>query len=489
MNARNQMQKGQERPFLYDVFICHASEDKDSVVRPLAEFLRRNHIEVWYDEFTLQIGDSIRRAVDRGLSRSRFGIVVFSRAFFSKEWPQYELDGLLEKEIVGREKVILPIWHEVDREYVARYSLSIAGRLAANTSTGISEVADQISKVVKPNGSPLILARDHLIDRGVNPPVITDKHWLNVIEASNNMLPFGAIPDESSMWGRWSFPLPPKDEDPNEWGNRLAWTYMQMAWVKEAEEIPITPLTPHKEVHSFIARNPGLLEICREFPKLLIEWAPQLTIPGFEGPLYETVESLYQQSSREGLERRKQNSSFGTANTLDGRTPLCDEELALRHPQFGMFDAVYVAEEYFHGGIFGPTTSPYEDADHLFWLLSKKSQWLPGKIRRFLLDGVANWSRWLWGTLGSEKGGEWPTCGLLAEKIRTMTRSSSGFKLTKKLEDDLDNRIIRSVEFLGLPESPNKLKQAFLSFDVINKTIAAEQEIRDKRRGRKKKRT
>ena len=86
---------------LYDVFVCHASEDKETFVRPLVQALRAEHIEVWYDEFTLTLGDSIRRAIDKGLRSSRFGIVVLSRAFFEKEWPQYELDGLADREIAG----------------------------------------------------------------------------------------------------------------------------------------------------------------------------------------------------------------------------------------------------------------------------------------------------------------------------------------------------------------------------------------------------
>ena len=55
---------------LHDVFICHASEDKDEFVRPLAEALKSHHLEVWYDEFTVDVGDSLREAIDRGsLSR------------------------------------------------------------------------------------------------------------------------------------------------------------------------------------------------------------------------------------------------------------------------------------------------------------------------------------------------------------------------------------------------------------------------------------
>lgn len=81
----------------FDVFICHASEDKDSLVRPLAHALRDRELSVWYDEFELRIGDSLRQKIDRGLARSHFGIVVLSTAFFGKGWANYELDGLVTR--------------------------------------------------------------------------------------------------------------------------------------------------------------------------------------------------------------------------------------------------------------------------------------------------------------------------------------------------------------------------------------------------------
>jgi TIR domain len=54
----------------WDVFISHASEDKEDFVRPLAESLSRSGLRVWYDEFTLKVGDSLRRSIDYGLDRS-----------------------------------------------------------------------------------------------------------------------------------------------------------------------------------------------------------------------------------------------------------------------------------------------------------------------------------------------------------------------------------------------------------------------------------
>lgn len=90
------------------MFISHASEDKDAIVRPLAEIHAKGGLKVWYDEFELKIGDSLRRKIDLGLAHSRFGIVVLSQAFFKKGWPNYELDGLVTRSISG-EQILLPI--------------------------------------------------------------------------------------------------------------------------------------------------------------------------------------------------------------------------------------------------------------------------------------------------------------------------------------------------------------------------------------------
>lgn len=133
----------------YDVFICHASEDKDEFVRPLAQQLQLFEIAVWYDEFTLKVGDSLRRSVDAGLAASRYGVVVLSGAFFAKQWPQYELDGLVAREMNGK-KVILPIWHKVTKDEVMAFSPSLVDKIALNSSLqSIEEIAEQISEVLR----------------------------------------------------------------------------------------------------------------------------------------------------------------------------------------------------------------------------------------------------------------------------------------------------------------------------------------------------
>ena len=91
--------------------MSHASEDKATVARPLADRLRTWGVTVWLDAFELKIGDSLRRKIDQGLGNSRFGVVILSRSFFGKGWTQYELDGLVTRAVSG-EQDLLPIWHD-----------------------------------------------------------------------------------------------------------------------------------------------------------------------------------------------------------------------------------------------------------------------------------------------------------------------------------------------------------------------------------------
>jgi hypothetical protein len=132
----------------YDVFISHASEDKDEVVRPLAIALQAEGLSVWYDEFEMKIGDSLRRKIDKGLANSRFGIVVLSKDFIKKGWTNYELDGIITK-VVSGEQIMLPIWHNITKQEVIDFSPSLADKLARNTSAyTVEEIATEIAEVI-----------------------------------------------------------------------------------------------------------------------------------------------------------------------------------------------------------------------------------------------------------------------------------------------------------------------------------------------------
>ncbi|MBX2848069.1 MAG: toll/interleukin-1 receptor domain-containing protein [Acidiferrobacterales bacterium] len=457
---------------LYDVFICHASEDKEEFVRPLAESLKDLNIEVWYDEFSLVLGDSLRRSIDLGLRQSRFGVVVLSPSFFSKNWTQYELDGLLDRELAGNDKVLLPVWFNLSADEVRSYSPSLAGRKAAVASNGLDSVLDQIVSVVNPQGSPLINARDLLLEHGVKPPVITDSYWLDVVEASNRLSASGAfIPDEQ-VWGRWSFPLPWKEGSAKNWGERLAWTAMQMDWTSDAERRFISPLTRPEKVIDFISCNAGLDMACQFYPALFAEYAPQLTIEGFGGHFEEVFEKAYLENCDKRMALAAKSPQFGSGLTTNQQPPLCDEEWIFRCPTFGNYEASSVACEYFTGGMHGPTVSPYEHADHLFWLLSHDSTWLPEKLHSKLLEGMLDWAVWHWSEIPTMEDRAIRSMALFRAMMEC-SKSGGEFVWSDTIEEDVRSRISSTIDRLGLEDSTGSILARFIENDCPIRHIAS----------------
>jgi len=136
----------------WDVFISHASEDKESVARPLRDALTGLGITVWLDEAQMRIGSSLRRKIDDGIRSSRFGIVVLSEAFFRKGWTNHELDGLVTRTVAG-EQSLLPIWHDLSAEQVRAFSPSLADKVALSTNQfSIEDIAEKIAAVVNHPG-------------------------------------------------------------------------------------------------------------------------------------------------------------------------------------------------------------------------------------------------------------------------------------------------------------------------------------------------
>ncbi len=134
----------------YNVFVAHASEDQETFVQPLVLALQGKGLEVWYSRSVLKVGDSLRRSIDAGLAASTFGIVVLSQHFFAKEWPNRELDGLVTRSVVEDRQLILPVWHNVTHADVARFSPTLADKVALSTEKlSIAEIAAQIVEVVR----------------------------------------------------------------------------------------------------------------------------------------------------------------------------------------------------------------------------------------------------------------------------------------------------------------------------------------------------
>ncbi|OFE14470.1 hypothetical protein BA895_11000 [Humibacillus sp. DSM 29435] len=132
-----------------DVFLSHASEDKDEIARPLRESLEARGVTVWFDELKIKVGQSIRQEIEAGIAGCRFGVVIVSPNFFAKQWTQAELDALFGKKMDSGENLVLPIWHHISKDEVQRHSPLLAGLLALNTAVStIDEIADSLVEVV-----------------------------------------------------------------------------------------------------------------------------------------------------------------------------------------------------------------------------------------------------------------------------------------------------------------------------------------------------
>lgn len=105
-------------------------------------------VRFWYDEFELRVGDSLRRSIDRGLASSQHGVVVLSRSFFRKNWPQRELDGLVALE-VAEKSAILPVGHRVTKNEVLSYSPTLADKVAVSTvGKSVRRIATAIAEAI-----------------------------------------------------------------------------------------------------------------------------------------------------------------------------------------------------------------------------------------------------------------------------------------------------------------------------------------------------
>lgn len=144
------MNEENEKPE-YDVFISHAWEDKEDFVDDFVKDLNSLGVTTWYDKSQILWGDSMRKKIDEGLKKSRFGIVILSPNYIAegKYWTKAELDGLFQLESINGKK-LLPIWHKLTKKEVMDFSPTIAGKLAMNTSSLTSkEIAEKMQALLE----------------------------------------------------------------------------------------------------------------------------------------------------------------------------------------------------------------------------------------------------------------------------------------------------------------------------------------------------
>ena len=449
----------------FDVFISHASEDKEDFVRPLASALEAMRLRPWYDEFTLRPGDSLRRSIDHGLLTSQAGIVVLSKAFFAKRWPAYELDGLVqlhggEADQVagsGRGSRIIPIWHGVDAEAVRSYSPPLANLIALDSRDGIERVAGRIFQALRPAGSTLLFAHAELSElgepHGWHPPVVTDDWWLEVAAAAGR-IHTAATGRKTPGWDHWGFPLPDYGTSPQERGHRLARAAAQMMWQRAAASREICQVTSPEEVLGFIDEFPGLRDACTRYPAHLLSYAPQLALPGAAGPIEPAVEQVY----REALEHFADPKWHEARRVIAERHPY----LVLRDVNLVIVNRAEAARHWVQGGLAGAWARVYDVIDYAAWLASSASSWMGSRMRAELLEGIGNWGAWLdWYDPKTSRV-------FLPEKTRKFEWPPQESKLFYEaaimaFRQALVARLARTTQMLGLPEAAGTLADQLMS--------------------------
>lgn len=133
-------------PDIKDVFICHASEDKSTVVESLVDALDKAGISYWYSEAELKWGDSITKKVNAGFKISRYVIVILSRAFMSKNWPERELNAAMNIEASSGEVRVLPliIGEKSDEEEILSNYPILNDKFFLSWSAGIEVIVEAL---------------------------------------------------------------------------------------------------------------------------------------------------------------------------------------------------------------------------------------------------------------------------------------------------------------------------------------------------------
>ncbi|MHB9026295.1 MAG: TIR domain-containing protein [Armatimonadota bacterium] len=437
--------------YKYDLFISHASEDKD-FVRPLAEALRAQRLAVWYDEFELTAGLGLRESIDQGLISSRFGLVILSPSFFSKSWPRWELDGLVQLAHSRLAPTIIPIWHKVDHSDITAFSPSLANIVAIISFDDPDRTTAEVLKVLRPRPSAVEIAREILTDNGFPAPLLSDDWWLDAAVWSAPTFGEGTF-QEASSWGWWGFPLPSEGDSSEAKGERIAWAAMQHSWQESVVEQKITQCSHPTIIHDFISSRPGLHVTAESNLDYLLCYAPQLGIPGCGGELEPSIDSIF----REAEHSIKAHPTNGAPGWI------------LRDPQLCNISSGDLVEHYFWStdpAGTSPDSSVIAWVDAAAWLTSDASNWLPSTVKEKLIEGLKLCSdrklkygrAELWDIVDSKR---WQY--VMLEGPDDMSQP----QFLEAAREVVLERLEESCNLLKLPEAPDLLIESITSWGIF----------------------
>lgn len=130
----------------YDLFLCHAWDDRKGAAKELYDKLTARDVSVWFSEKNLQLGTTMLREIDKGLARSYAGIVLVTPAFLKR----IENEGVAEKELSAllAKDLLVPVVHNTTYEALRDVSPLLGSRSGLDTSEdSIDEVADKLAEL------------------------------------------------------------------------------------------------------------------------------------------------------------------------------------------------------------------------------------------------------------------------------------------------------------------------------------------------------
>jgi hypothetical protein len=101
------------------VYLAHASDDKP-IVRSIAEYLMQNGVEVWFDEWEIEPGDSLRQKMEEGLGAMTHFAVVLTTKSIARPWVAKEIDVGMVRQVGGQSRFV-PIVVDLDYEVLSPF--------------------------------------------------------------------------------------------------------------------------------------------------------------------------------------------------------------------------------------------------------------------------------------------------------------------------------------------------------------------------------
>ena len=145
--GRESVEKRALLPDLRDVFLCHAWDDRQGAAKELHDLLVSRGVKVWFSEKDVVLGSPLLREIDKGLAKSRVGIVLVTPALLRR----LQGEGIADKELSAllARDLLVPVVHDTTYEALREVSPLLGSRSGLNTAEdAMADVAGKLAELV-----------------------------------------------------------------------------------------------------------------------------------------------------------------------------------------------------------------------------------------------------------------------------------------------------------------------------------------------------